>query len=515
MVCNCKFCSCRPHTLRGKPKTTKETSSLSGAPTMSTLEADSATAVDDPPTAAEAEVTSVAVGGGSGGEDSAGAAATAYADHNNNNNNAESSSTPNDNATDDDNVPPLLPPLHDTSIPPYSAEVTFEAIASYTTADLTFNLFYNGDAEEPPCHPIVLTTAGIGVPEFPNPEELDQVETIQRVIKRNKSQLFDKSKVLTNLKSAKPYLQKEVIRRSKLNNNTSHPAVKSWTCATLINWLKENPPPESEHDDIKECFNKLKGMMDDHYQVKSGNSDANMWRLVRLWECILHTSLRDDYKKRNNQLPMHVIDARNSPLLPKSYWEKVADLYNSANVISSRNLSTQYGEPFHECVLLKQPSRENSMTGESVKQFFNKQRGAFITIRNNINLSGNGTGSHTGNEVKDFTSSRRNKRAVANGPATGYGYIAFEQEGEFDDYVAVAREDVGATTGKTPRINGSSSTKRGSTGKSVESNKKSKSNHGGEGAYNLLVKMNGAMTLEMKKSELDQLRFQVMYHMVL
>ena len=479
---------------------------------MPTRQANAAAPADDPTAAAGVELASA------GGVDASDTAAAAATDSSVavNNNNAESSPTRNNNdnvATDDDNVP-APPPLYDTSIVPYSTEVTFEALASYTPAALSFDLFYNYDADEPPCHPIVLFTAGIGVQDFPDPKELDEIETIQRVIKRNKGQLFDKSKVLTNLKSAKPYLQKEVIRRSKLSGNTSHPAVKNWTCDKLIKWLKEHPPPESEHDDINESFDKLKEIMDDHYQVMSGSSDANTWRLVRLWECILHTSLRDDYKKRNDQHPAHVICARNSSQLPKTYWEKVADMYNSATVISSRKLSTEYGEPFQESVQLKQPLKKKYMTGESVKNFMNKQRGAFITIHKNINLSGNGSGSHTGNEVKDFTSSRRNKRAIANGPATGYGYIAVEQEGIFDDYLSIAREDVGATMGKTPRINGSNGNKRGSTGKSDDSNKKSKSDHGGQGAYNLLAKMNSAMSLEMKKSELDQIRYQVMYHIV-
>ena len=156
---------------------------------------------------------------------------TTVVDANTNNNNAESFPTQNNNAAADDNVPPP-PPLYDTSIPPYSAGVSFNALPSYTSDALSFHLFYNGDADA--CHPVVLTTAGIGVPEFPDPKQLDNIETIQRVIKRNKSMLFDKSKVLTNSRSAKPYLQKEVIRRSILNNNAAHPAVKGWTCEKLI-----------------------------------------------------------------------------------------------------------------------------------------------------------------------------------------------------------------------------------------------------------------------------------------
>ena len=71
------------------------------------------------------------------------------------------------------------------------------------------------------------------------------------------------------------------------------------------------------------------------------------------------------------------IDARNSPNLPKTYYENVAILFNSSEVLSSRNFSLEYGEPFQQKVDLRPPHSRYHVTGESVKQHMIKVRGFF------------------------------------------------------------------------------------------------------------------------------------------
>ena len=98
-----------------------------------------------------------------------------------------------------------------------------------------------------------------------------------------------------------------------------------------------------------------------------------------------------------------------------SYYDRVAAMYNSSIVLRTIPFSTEFGDPFHEVVVLQQPSKEFFVTGESVKQSMQKFKGAFIDIEGNVKLSGNGEGSFLGNDVRSFvTEYRGKKRVVAN-----------------------------------------------------------------------------------------------------
>lgn len=85
--------------------------------------------------------------------------------------------------------------------------------------------------------------AGIGVAEFPEPEEIEKLPEIADIIRRNKSQLYDKSDIIPTLKKAKTNLQKEIIRCSTLLDSSPLPRIKGWTCGKCIAWLKDNPLP--------------------------------------------------------------------------------------------------------------------------------------------------------------------------------------------------------------------------------------------------------------------------------
>ena len=109
-----------------------------------------------------------------------------------------------------------------------------------------------------------------------------------------------------------------------------------------------------------------------------------------------------------------------------------------------------------------------------------------------------------------MTTYRGKKRVVANGVATGYGFLRFKQEGIFDNFVSMANESVASSMGNTPRIGGSG--KRGTASPSSGSRKK---NYPGSNdadsneRLNLLVRMSDNFTLEGRKFGIDQLRNQI------
>ena len=117
--------------------------------------------------------------------------------------------------------------------------------------------------------------------------------------------------------------------------------------------------------------------------------------------------------------------------MPKTYYEKVADLYNSNTVLQSRRFSTEYGDPFSVVVELPPPTEEFQMQGESVKQKMIKLRGTFLGINAGMKASGEGEGSLGGHDLKCFVTGPRTGK-LANGDATSYCILTLEQNQELD-----------------------------------------------------------------------------------
>ena len=104
---------------------------------------------------------------------------------------------------------------------------------------------------------------------------------------------------------------------------------------------------------------------------------------------------------------------------------------------------------------------------------------------------------------------------MANGSATAYAFLAFQQDGKLDNFMAVAPVSVGVTMASTPKIalrNHGGSGKRGSEVSSTTSSKKGKtglSQGSGDPRLDLLVRMNVKTDLADKRFTIDQLRHQI------
>ena len=401
----------------------------------------------------------------------------------------------------------------DDARPPWDDKVDCHALKDHDLADLTASAWYNEKNEGQ--KPIALMVMGIGVPGFPSPEQIENNEDIVRVTNRSKSHKCNKEDIVPTVPKAKSYLKKETIRRVLVKEmpNKDHPKLNHWDRTKLTSWLMSNPPPNLEHGYINQSFNALIAVLKTHYQVTSGSKEANMWRLIRLFECFLHPSLRDDFKKRNRQLTRHEIDGRNSPHAPKSFYEKVADLHNSSVILYSVILGESYGEPFHERKELGPVLKENHVTGQSVKETMNTTKGGVIRIRNGIRVSGQGEGSHCGGDtVKGFVTgamSATNKKAVAaNGEATAYILLRTQDEGIIDDFCSHAGDGVAATMKNTPRINSGSGKKR--KGKSTQrSGKKGTSDRTRTELLQSMRRMQRNQDVEEHKLSIQMLRQQI------
>ena len=392
-------------------------------------------------------------------------------------------------------------------LPPQSEAVKWDAIASYTAGELTAPVYY--DRDDAVQKPVCLSVMGFGVPHFP---DVEKDEDVIQAVARTQSMMFAKTALIPSTNRAKPHLQKEVLRRCVTTSKEApYPKPTNWTITQCIKWLSQNPPSQIEHEYIIESWQLLKKDMKAHFMEKSGGAKASTWRLVRLFECLLYPQFRNAYKMRHRQKDRPTIDAKNSHKLPKTFWQLVAELYNSDKILKSRALDKNYGVPFHEQVDLLPPGEKNFVTAESVEQRCVKFRGTFLEINDNISASGQGDGSHNGNTVKAFVMGPRASGKIANGDATGYGFIALKEEGEFYTFTSVTRPGVSATMDNVPRID--SATKRTTPSGSINSTAK-KGKHINDkspimSAVNMLQRMERNMSLAEHKEGVSQLRFQI------
>ncbi len=402
------------------------------------------------------------------------------------------------------------------SLDPWLTDVTYEDLNNYAAFDVKADRYYIiGDEDR---KHYILFVMCIGLAGIPDVAEIKNLKEITNVTTRgNKAYLHPISDIQPDSNKAVPCIRKEIIRRC-ITNKISKPRIKSWTKKKMIDWLKKYPPHSTEHEYLRKCYRELLQEFQLHYQLHSGGTEANLLRLLRAFECLLHKDLRTKLITRDKQLLRHEIDGRNSSLRPKTLYEDAAEMYNSKCVLRSRNFSERYGEPFHHSLPLHPPTADNHMTAEGMKKIMKEKfRGSIVSVRASIKQSGEGDGSIGGSSLRDFVTGPKAKATVrANGHATGYWYAALEQERLLDDYCQIVDPTVAATMANVPRINSSRKTKRSSSSKSSAKKKKGKRSGSydddegdGIGAISLLKRMETKSSVADAHAKVSSIRSQL------
>ena len=446
------------------------------------------------------------------------------ADDSNSNNNSDNSgnnSSDNNGDTENNNNNTAAASKPD-SVDPSLEAVTYEELIMYGASDLVAKKYYAAAAGDNTPKPVVLTVMTIGVPGFPGANDIKEVTEIVNVTKRNtNANLYAPSDVDPTTKKAIPFLKKEIIRRAITESVDPLPRIKQWTKDKCIDWLENNPPHVDEREYIHKCYQNMLDEFRMHYLFNSGSMEANLFRLLRAIECLLHRNLRSKFLKRNDQLSRHQIDGRNSAMRPKTLYEDAADMYNSKVVLKSRNFNEKYGEPFHEVVDLHPPTKNHFLTAEAMKKICtDKFRGSIISIHESFHTSGGGQGAREGSTLKDFVTGPKAKKTVrANGDATGYFYASLEEEDLLHEFMNVVNSDVGVSMTNVPRINSKTKKKRSSTSNSGSSGRKKKRGSGweeedddddiGMGAINLLQRMETKSSVADAHARVSAIRSQI------
>ena len=425
------------------------------------------------------------------------------------------------NNGDDENNNNIATASKRDSVDPWMDEVTFDELKNYDANILHAKKYYvAGDRDT--WKPVILTAMSIGVAGFPEPEKFKEVEEIANVLKRNThAYLCPHTSVDPTTRKAVPFLKKEVIRRAITNKVNPVPRISGWNLKKCKEWLQNNLPHSTEHEYIRTCYRELLDEFREHYLLNSGSTEANMFRLLRAFECLLHKDLQPKFITRNDQLSRHQIDGRNSPLRPKTLYEDAAVMYNSNVVLYSRNLSERYGEPFHRSVALLPVTENHRMTAETMKKIMTGRfRGSIISIHESFCVSGGGDGAREGSSLKDFVTGPKAKATVsANGDITGYFYAALEEEGILHEYMNVVSDDVAASMTNVPRINSKKkkNKKRSSTSNSSSSGKKKRGRRSewdedgedGIGAISLLRRMETKSSVGEAHARVSSIRSQI------
>jgi hypothetical protein len=402
-----------------------------------------------------------------------------------------------------------------TALPAWSDKVTYDKLWQYNVADLTAGGYFPIDNLTLPLgdgvpKPITLACMGLGIPSFPKAGDIESNDDIAAAIKRSKGSSVNKSDILPTTTKAKKHLQKEVMRRSIISKTDPLPSPKNWKIDKCIEYLESHPTINIEHESILDFWDQLKKKVRDHFLDNSGGATATMWRIVRFIECALSGSLRPAFLKRNHQKTSYILDAKNSPVLPSSYYQQVADMFNSNIVLQSKSLSDSYGSPFEESVELNPPTQEHRITGEEVQNKMVKMRATYMTIEENIRASGQGEGSRFGNTVKSYVLNVRIEKGkpMANGDATGYGFTRFKEEDVFDELISVAPSSVAASMSSVPLI--LTDGKRGKTPLSDRPPKKGKTSDGSTVAVvDFLERMERNMSLTETRDSISQLQHRI------
>ena len=210
------------------------------------------------------------------------------------------------------------------------------------------------------------------------------------VIKDNKAKLYNKSDIITTSNKAARALQLEVARRRAIAHNDTviikNLPKKAPTITKCIDELRKVGHEPDEIPYLCAMWNKFKGQLRCHYLQKSGSKEAILLQGIRKVESILDPSIRDAFTKFKHSKVQHVLDASNSAELPKHFFTLVTEIFNSDKVITSTNLSYEYGEPLHEAYTI--PPTDKKLNENEVRDFLNMLRRVFIRLTANLKASG-------------------------------------------------------------------------------------------------------------------------------
>jgi hypothetical protein len=106
------------------------------------------------------------------------------------------------------------------------------------------------------------------------------------------------------------------------------------------------------------------------------------------------------------------------------FWQQAAQLYNDPNISYSSRVFLEYGKPFDKSVTILPVGDDYHMQADSFKKKYTDSHRTIDKIRGNLSASGEGEGSYSGCEVRNFI----------NADHDAYMFLTLQEEGQVSYY---------------------------------------------------------------------------------
>jgi hypothetical protein len=244
----------------------------------------------------------------------------------------------------------------------------------------------------------------------------------------------------------------------------------------LIEWLKENPivdPIDIKFlvDEINKTYRGIRLEQEEIVASQQASLANRNWaeaNWLRLYCAAFDDNARPLMLTKDDCMTRLELDGRNSSERPPSYYQVVADNYNSDTVYVTKALPSLHDDFADQIVLRFQDLPGGSMTAEQVKNRLSDARAKLIPVVYRWEQSGNGFGQRDEDdeEFGHYVSGRGDSRSsflkASNGQRTHHLYLwnCSDEMGVLKNFLNVLSQEVAGDSDQCPTRLSSTQRKR-------------------------------------------------------
>jgi hypothetical protein len=275
------------------------------------------------------------------------------------------------------------------------------------------------------------------------------------------------SKAKTTFRPVKNVLLKEVLRRAEGSSRDKSPRATNWNNAILTEWLLKNPVTKSCDVTFlkrteKEFYDVLVAATCERARLQEQSNNL-VWSNIadmRMVHCLLDDDVREAFIERYDVLNRPQLDARNSPIRPPTYLEKITEKYNSPEFSPQSEILPNLYEEFAESIDLSLDKVPSTITPEQAKSWLADQKTKLVLMINAWEKSGNGTGNRDQETQEEwghmddehYQDDNRSSYLNANRSLILYFWHMADVNDMLQETVTVLNKDMSATTDNVPDV---------------------------------------------------------------
>jgi hypothetical protein len=222
---------------------------------------------------------------------------------------------------------------------------------------------------------------------------------------------YASSKTKNLFKPTTKTLAAEVVRRFKVLDlpKAQHFRPKNKPVAVLQKWLMDHPIVDPAdvvflRREEKKLYDGLVAAADEAKAIAAAHAAANgggngiIFTFIadlRMVHCLTDNQVKTAFMERHIPLTREQLDARNSPIRPKSWDELLRDKFNDRNFTCHSELFPLLHSDFAESHDLHRDNCPQNITAENAKAWVADRKAKLVILMNRWELSGNGDGQRT------------------------------------------------------------------------------------------------------------------------